>query len=200
MFQPVPRTAALTVRQLIADGSVECLNTFYAQRLTDEWDENTIASKIEELGSAWSSGPRAYQAPNITTVEIIGRDISQEFGPIVTFPMNLAGGNNDEPIPWQCAALVRLTASAAQAPRRGRLFIAGMTNQNVTRGELTPQMATLLTNGVQACVDAIADTDVVPVIVSRWQAGVGRPEGVTNVITGVSTRLVLGSQRDRRAV
>lgn len=153
------------------------------------------------IGNVW--GASAMPSLNIQLVlqSVTLTDISIADGRQVTnlLAAPIPGGQGGDAVPNNVAGMITLRTGFTGRSKRGRLFIPGLAESNVSNNTPAPTvMADIVTalELVNAGIDAILPGAYLS-IVSFFNAGVARPNGMTFPITSFEARTKLGTQRRR---
>lgn len=193
-FQPTDGIIQAIVRQTTWDNQVteNVFNINFGGAALDQSDADSVADGLhgayEELAGFIFSGN--------TFSECIVNDIRTEDGPGFLGDWTpIDGTNGSDPLPGQNAAIVSWKTGRRGASYRGRTFLGGMTEAQVTSGVLAAAYVT--------AIEAFADLIVAPgghdfVVLSRVQNGDVLAEAIGTSITGYTIPTHFGTQRRRR--
>lgn len=201
-FQPVPGTAGVRIIQSFDDasfGPVELMNTLYYRKVPATWSQAELATLADQVRDAWVATMLPLQAEELTLVKVTATDLTQQFGGTAEVVSVLAGGNTLPPISTANAMMVTFVGTPGEPPKRGRVFIGGLTEGDIDgngwNAAARTAVAAAMTTVTEAGEASLATSHV---IVSRWQGGVKRPQAVTSTVTALGTRELVAVQKDRR--
>lgn len=199
VFQPAPNTIEVNCRCTLLGERVE--NTLYFEVAGTP----TLAdvTGITNMVDLWFTGdllPLLSSAVVIT--EIYGRSLAAASAPefIDTSNAGADGGQAAAPMPGNVSWAVKFTTGLTGRSYRGRNFIFGLTEAQVTGNQLDGSQADLIVAAYENLIaDAIA-ADATWVVLSRIQGGVVLANAIGAPIIGVGyTDLNVDSQRRRLA-
>jgi hypothetical protein len=197
-FQPVPFTASFRIVQERAAGQV-FINTLYVRNTLLAWNTVNLGAMAATIGNAWRDQVMPLLSDLLVLDRVDARDEGAEFGAQTVTQYSTAGGDVAEDLPANAAALVQYAATTGAAPRRGRLFIAGLTIAATETGsKLTAAFQVALDAAITTVQNQIQGGANAQVLVSRFLNKVKRAEGATNTIGDITVRPIVASQRDRR--
>jgi hypothetical protein len=108
------------------------------------------------------------------------------------------GGNANPAMPQNVTAAIKFVTAQRGRSGRGRNYIAGLTEDNVTGNQLAVAAATAFENAYSALFDLTYPNDAQWVVVSRFEDNAPRTTGLTNaVIAATFVDLIIDSQRRR---
>jgi hypothetical protein len=176
------------------------LNTIYARNTLSAWTPTALQTTTTAIGNAWRDDVLPLVTSSIRLVSVDARDLGVEFGQEYQALYGNVGSDTAEELPANVACWVKFLGSAGAPPRRGGIFIAGLTVNDVVSGEIDPAFNTAIVTALQAVRTALvgAVTGNAHVIVSRFVNNTKRATGVSNTVTALGVRTSVGSQRDRR--
>jgi hypothetical protein len=197
-FQAVPDVAEFRIVQELRSEPV--LNTIYVRNTLAAWTPTALQTTNAAIGNAWRDDVLPLVTSSLRLVSVDGRDIGVEFGQETQSLYGNVGADAAEELPANVACWVKFLGSAGAPPRRGGLFMAGLTVNDVASGEIDPAFNTAVVAALQAVRTALAAAVAgnAHVIVSRWVNKTKRATGVSNTVTALAVRTTVASQRDRR--
>jgi len=195
-FQPVPQTVRVEPVYLY-DGQI-CTNiTHYKYEVPVDAAELALfaAAWINE----WVTNIKVAQPTNVTLTAVKVTDLSSEFAPGVEFvgalPQN--GSLTGVGLPNNVTVAVRLLTALRGRSYRGRSFHIGVRNTDTLLNQITATFANLLLTGYNAQRQISTTQSYQQVVVSRYEGGVLRAEGVATPVTSVQVDRTIDSQRRR---
>lgn len=195
-FQPVPDTAACIINTsgltfAWSNGLHFTRPDFTYQDMSDLADmfRNTW---VLEHASALNA---AYQIGNVTAY-----DLRSDGAPIyVTSEAPDVGTHVGSPIPIQNALVVTLRTGYRGRSGRGRLYMAGYDEAQITDGIFSAAIETDAVSLVAALHQGAQAIGWQMVIVQRFKDGVKLPQGVTHAVTSWQVRSRIPGNQDRRS-
>lgn len=197
-FVPSPGIAQCSLRYLMDQQRLE--NTLYFD-LDPTATPEEFTTLNEELWDWWAAEMRPLLAPQIALQEIYTVDLTTETSPAYTFVGSggpLAGTAAGASLPANVAACVSFRTSGRGRSSRGRNYIAGLVEADVTMNTIDPTWAASLVAAYQALLDGVAITNGLWVVLSRVSEGSPRASGLAQPINAVvMTDRTVDSQRRR---
>lgn len=152
------------------------------------------------LGSWWNSSMKAWMPTTIQLSSIKITDMTTQFSPVVNYSggMPIVGTNVSPSLPNNCACVVTKRTLLRGRSFRGRIYVPGMIEGQVTNSQVSPGYISnfLVAYGV---IRAFATTSTTweMVVVSRKQGGVPLVVGEAHAVTSFTCEGVIDSQRRR---
>jgi len=195
-FQPVPQT--IRVEPVYTYDGQYCTNiTHYKYEVPV--DEAELALFAAAWINEWVTNIKVAQPTNVTLNALKVTDLSSEFAPGIEFvgalPQN--GSLTGVGLPNNVTVAVRLMTALRGRSFRGRSYHIGVRNTDTALNLITTTFATLLTTGYNAQRQISTTQAYQQVVVSRYQGGALRAEGVATPVTGVQVDRTIDSQRRR---
>lgn len=196
-FQPVPDVAQIVIEgrmdnQLIINdlyfavsgGGITPINLLTITDAVATWWQTTILPNLSE---------------DYSSVRAIGVDLTTQTGPRVEVAAADTGGVGSESAPNNVAACVSFRTALRGRSFRGRNYVAGIPNVDITLNTLNPVLMGSLIAGYTLLVGAgLFEAGWEWVVVSRQAGGLIRPEGVPSPIATVAmTANTVRSMRSR---
>lgn len=199
--QLVPDTAQFRMIHTWSDpGGTQAvvLNSLYVRNTLEPWTGTTLGAMANTIGDAWAAQMMTNLSDNLTFNGIEANDLGADPGDSTVTLFEIAGSDSGDPCSSALAALVRLHGQSGILPKKGHLFIAGIPESQISGNTLTGGFATALREAMEGVSDEVEGGGNALVIVSRFQGGAERAEGVTNIVAEFSVPLMVSTQRDRR--
>lgn len=199
-FIPAPTVAQFNIRYLLQGEQVQ--NTLYFQRGLG-WSIVQLQSMAFNLRTEWGTNVMQFLSAQLSLVEVNAVDLESEVAPSVTVGGVLVPGGavDADPLPNSVTFCVKFTTAQRGRSGRGRIYLPGIPNNAVTGNEVTLASAEIYADAVsQAVADAIAgfNDGAVHVVLSRYNNGIARQEGVAQGVLGYGwTDNVVDNQRRR---
>lgn len=199
VFIPTPDVASVQLRYTQSGQMTE--NTLYFQR-----SGAITPTLLEELAEAvfdwWVANLQAVQGAHVTLREVYAVDLTSATSPTATYAEtpNPAGSYTGTPLPNNVTLAVSFRTVGRGRSSRGRNYAVGLTETALssTLGQTVQSTyATALVDGYRALAAAIP-AGWSHVIVSFWEDGVARSEGLPIPVTSILiTDFTIDSQRRR---
>lgn len=194
-YQPVPNVAQVRVEGRV-DGQQTINNTF--------WEISGGGITAVNLGTlvvAIASWTALNICPLLSSdwecIRVTGVDLTTQIGPTAEQGVGTAGTVGSEAAPNNVAACVKFRTAGRGRSMRGRNFVPGIPNAVITLNTLDPDFVIDLPSAYNMLVGA---GTFLPgwqwVVVSRFSAGVVRPEGLAFPVLGAT--MVSNSVRSMR--
>lgn len=198
-FQPVPNVAEVRVRTVVDNQNL--LNILHFAHETGPITGTNLAELLGIVDAWYSSAILPWLSADLTYRGVDGYDISIPNGVYWGDSTSAGpGGSGGESMPGNVAFVVKFYTAERGRSGRGRNYIPGIPEPNVTINTLDITTANNLADGYGGLV-AGGTYDPSPwlwVVVSRVSGGVRRAEGVFVPIIGVEyVDLTVDSQRRR---
>lgn len=196
-FIPVPNTAQANIRQTLAGEQIE--NTLYF-RAPAAWSAGSLAALGAGLVTWWTTGPRAVLSDDLVLREVYCVDLSSANGPTHTETVvNDPGGPiAGEALPNNCALCVSFRTANRGRSFRGRNYVAGINEGDVTANLVTQVTADGILQGYQDLITYFSESGIDWVVVSRYANGQPRATGIATPVTAVTlVDRYIDSQRRR---
>ena len=197
-FIPVNDVLLLELRQSLFGQKIE--NTF-GFRLDGGWSPAQLATLMNNMLLWWNAELAPFLSEDISLREIVATDLSSATGPVVTQAAPVPNPTGDATIgslPGSCALCVSFRTNSRGRSFRGRNYVAGLPETNVTGNTV----AAATVNGIQTAYQEILIGGVAApfewVVISRFTAGAPRVAGIgTPITTAVVVDPFIDSQRRR---
>ena len=196
MFQPVPST--IRVEPVYRYDSQVVENVLH-YKYEVPVNEDELAEFAEEWYQLWNSNVRAWQPTNVILDKIKVTDLSSEFAPGIEYAagMPTAGLLTGVGLPNNVTVAVRYVTALRGRSYRGRSFHIGVRNTDTTLNQITTTFQSGLDAAYTAMLNVSTTQLYVQTVVSRYQGGALRLEGVSTPITAVTVDRTIDSQRRR---
>lgn len=195
-FQPAPLVTRIEPIYNFA-GQI-CQNVLHYKSL-DPLDAADLEAVCYEFVQQWTTYLRPLTASAASLIAVRATALDTEFAPGIeyTADLPLAGTASGTALPNNVTVAVRFLTLLRGRSYRGRAFHIGLVTSQVSGNEITTGFQTNLRNAWIA-LQSIESTPVVAqCVLSRYEGGVLRPEGVATDINGVQIDKTLDSQRRR---
>lgn len=196
-FQPVASTCEVELVFLLDNQIIE--NTLYFRNLTG-WEPGDLLAVADACVEWWAADMADWLTNRIVLQRVIATNLADQTGPSVltTGFLPAAGSINSDCVPSNCALCIGFRTALIGRSFRGRNYVAGIAEGNVTLNTVE----TLTANGIRGAYENLPShlpTDVQHVVVSRTvNKVVQTPSALTNQVTAYTlTDNVLDSQRRR---
>lgn len=195
-FQPAPQTARVEV--IYTQDAQTCVNVLHYKTNADITAER-LEDLCAEFVSQWTTFLRPYVVNTVNLVAVKATSLDNEFAPGVEFTtgLPLAGTGSGTALPNNVTVAVRFLTLLRGRSYRGRAYHVGLPASAVTANQISTTFQTNLRNawiGLQS----IEATDVwAQCVLSRYQGGTLRPEGITTDVNNVQVERTIDSQRRR---
>jgi hypothetical protein len=195
-FVPFPNgVRADMVYQL--EGSVVVNSLHYA--MDEDPDETAMLDLADAIIDTWVTYLRQSFTNGITLQFVRVTDLHAEYAPSVERPVtsNGSGEGTGDSVPANCALQLGLKTAYRGRSYRGRVFLAGLQETNVTRSAWQPSLITQIqTLWLHMLSHETAVGPAVLCVASRIQGGVERTTGVlTPVLTLIASPYVCSQKR-----
>lgn len=196
-FIPVPDTAEVRVEQRLFGQEVN--NILHFARVGG-WNAASLSQLATLVFGVWGNQVLPALSQDLTLETVNARDISLQDGVQQQSPAGPAvpGGINSPSLPGNVAFCITHRTGLVGRSRRGRTYVAGLAEQDVTGNVLASGRA----NQIEAAFNALRATSNAQgfffCVVSRYTANQPRVAGVTTpVTTSVARDQTVDSQRGR---
>lgn len=188
-FQPVPYTASARVQALAFGEQVE--NVLHFQLPTaDPWTLTDLEDLAAAVTAAWVNNFLGLQGGNYVLQQVVCTNLAAESGPQYVGELDppVAGSATGEMLPNSNALCYTLYTALIGRSFRGRMYLCGITESQVNGNNLTAGAQAAFTTAGQDFRSDMLAASFVPGVVSRWNAGVLRPDGIFTPITSWALR------------
>lgn len=184
-FQEVPATVQLRFEGRM-DNQVT-INDLYFRKISGVVDFPSVASLVGAAIAWWNPSIIALLSEDWSSVRVQAIDLTAADGIVFELPYIQSGAVPSESAPNNVAACVSIRSGVRGRSARGRNYVAGVPNAQITLNTLSTDFIDNLLGGYQALIgpDAL-DTGWQWVIVSRFTGGLARPTGVTFLVTSAT--------------
>ena len=162
-------------------------------------DEETLTQLKNALLAWWNTSGKLNATTVMSLTRIKCTDLSSESGPAIDFTVSptVAGTHAGNPMPLNCAMLLKLTTGLRGRSYRGRMYICGLTEDQVVDNEVDPASLAVLSSRYQGLVaPSAAGFNFQLVIASRFHNGAPRTVGQTvTVVTAALTPEIVTQRR-----
>lgn len=206
MFQPVEHTAILTTIWRYDVSSRDLVNSVYFERGAG-WDDTSIGLLLAAASGNYATSFDTIVPDDAGLVQIIARDLEEEFAVSQTYDTPNAGAEAANFAPPSVTAWVKMKGTSGFPPRDGGVFFPFVRETYISDvGIIDNDWRGFVDDAWNAYIDALklAAGGCTHVLVSRYSKTAvplfphKRTAGVTSPVTSLATRALCGSQRDRR--
>lgn len=196
-FQPAPDVAHIQIEGRM--DSQQTLNNLYFQVSGGGITPINLNTITDAVATWWTSTITPLLSENWASVRAIGTDLTTETGPRVEVAMGDEGGVTSESAPNNVAACVSFRTAQRGRSFRGRNYIPGIPNVDITLNTINPALIVSFTTGYQLLAGAgLFEAGWEWVVLSRQAAGVVRAEALpVPVLTAAMTTNTVRSMRSR---
>jgi len=198
-FIPVTGAAQFNIRATVNDIPMENVLHFVKED-SAIWDTTDLTVALSVLGQAWQDFMLDALSVEYVARTIYARDLALEFGAIseYAFLPDSTGVVTGDALPGNVAACITHRTGQAGRSFRGRTYIGGLAESQVTLNELTGPAMTAILGGFQAVIDEMSGSSYSFVIASRYTNNAPRTSGIFTVVQSSSFRdAVVDTQRRR---
>lgn len=187
-------------RVLIISGSadVQWSNGLYFTRAN--FTQTHLEELVQTVRDTWATEMASFLSNSYATRGAIGYDMRASDAPTYTYtPGNHSGTRTGQVLPIQNALVVTMYTSSRGRSGRGRLYVAGSTEETITNGVFTSGYVNDVVDGVIAVKDAAFAVGWNLVISSTQQDGVRLEERVNRLVTEITCRSGIPGNQQRRS-
>jgi hypothetical protein len=199
VFVPALNTAQANLRFTFDSQQAE--NTLYFQKAGGPITQPELDTLGSDLATWWDVNLRQALSSTLVMREVYLVDLTSQTSASATYTPGtpLQGGDTTQPLPNNVSFAVSFRTAGRGRSARGRNYIAGLTEQNVTGNELVTTMVTYIVDAYKELLDpATLGSIWTWSVVSRFQNKAARASALVQPITAVSTTdAVVDSQRKR---
>lgn len=196
-FIPVANTAK--IEAVYWNGNSYSENVFHF-KASAALDEAALVDLAEDLHSWWTTSARGFMPPTLFLSKIIVSDLTSESAPAIEYTAGLPspGTSSGTILPMNVTAAVKWTTGYRGRSYRGRTFMVGLIEENVT-GDQIISAALANYKGVFEYLlnNTFSQVDGGLAVVSRYHNNAPRSQGVATLITDVDIDPTIDSQRRR---
>lgn len=196
-FIPTPDAAQANIRYLFDGQEVQNTLSFVKQGGFLSGDFTDLAT---ELASAWAANVMPLISNAVVLREVNVVDQSSATGPSISLPVvpNIPGGQSSPALPNSVALAVSLRSTGRGRSSRGRIFLPGLVESQVSANAITLALADQVTAAVDNVRTALGALGFDMVVISREANGVPRLNGLPfPIVAVVVVDPVVDSQRRR---
>lgn len=187
-------------RVLIISGSadVQWSNGLYFTRAN--FSQTHLEELVQAVRDTWATEMSSFLANDYATRGAIGYDMRASDAPTYTYtPAPTSGIRTGQVLPIQNALVVTMYTASRGRSGRGRLYVAGTTEETITDGVFSSGYVDDVVNGVIAVKDAAFAVGWNLVISSTQQDGVRLEERVNRLVTEITCRSGIPGNQQRRS-
>lgn len=196
-FIPVANVAQANIRQTLNGERIE--NTLYF-RAPAAWSAGSLAALASGVAAWWTTGPRAVLSDDLVLREVYVVDLTTaNSGTYTHTVVNDPGGPiSGEALPNNCALCVSFRTANRGRSFRGRNYVAGINEGDVTGNVVAQATANGILAGYQGLMTYFSEAGLDWVVVSRYANGQPRAAGVATPVNAVTlVDRYIDSQRRR---
>lgn len=184
-FQEVPATVQLRLEGRI--DNQQTINDLYFRKISGVVDFVSMSALAGSMIGWWSTNFTPLVSEDWSTVRIQAVDLRTADGIVFELPFVASGGVAVESAPNNVAACVSIRTGVRGRSARGRNYVAGVPNSEITLNTLS----TTFINDLVGAYNMLDGPDEVElgwqwVVVSRFSGGLVRPTGVTFFVTSAT--------------
>lgn len=196
-FIPVPNVAQAELTYVWDGQTVQ--NVLHYSKASP-WSVTHLQELGQSLQEEWSASIRSLQPTTLSLVEIRCLDLSAANAEYFNYTggLPLAGTNASPSMPNNCALVLTKRTAMRGRSFRGRIYHPGLIDAYVTASRVNNDavngLVTAYTNllGLQLLLD-----EALMVVVSRYNGGAPRAEGIASLVSHLTSDGVVDSQRRR---
>lgn len=197
--QPCPNIASVVFKSVYDSQNIQ--NTMYFEK-AGGWVAGDMADLASTAEAAWIAQMLGHYSNDVTFMGVVATDLTSLLGEraITTPDFGNVGTATGTSAPGNVAFAIQQQTGNRGRGKQGRFFYGPIPSGSIAENVIQQTPA----DGVVASLDAVVAAIVagVPgashVVLSRYAAGVKRPDGIGLPVTGMGyTNLYLDSQRDR---
>jgi hypothetical protein len=179
------------------DGDTVCSNTLWYTQ-PGAWDQADMTALATAINNRLTADFDNLISEDFSGIDVKAYDMRSQDGPVSTVTSTWEGQVVGEAAPAQCAGVVTLRTGNRGRSGRGRIYIGGLSNTNITTNELSSGWVTAAITFLDGLVYATATAGWYWCVVSFQHNKVARDEGYAQFINSYEVRsAVLGTQRRR---
>lgn len=188
------------VKLIMEQNAVPIVNVWHVD--TAVTVDSAILTLVANVFDSWVTTSYAPEVHNsVDFKEIIATDQTVPNGQQIIIPTTAtAGGTGGAAAPANAALVASFRTALTGRNFRGRTYVPGMSNTNVTDAQhISLGYANNLNDVFQDLLDALTNVDCKLVVLSRFLNNVARAAGVMHEILTIITNTKIDSQRRRTA-
>jgi len=196
-FIPALNTAKVDIVQLYDSQTV--VNSSYFQK-DGGWNESDIRNLADAAGDSWVANMLPVQVSALTIQLVRATDVSVDnsWQTEDATHAGAAGGLVHEGLPGGSALVVKQTTGHTGRSFRGRSYICGLDETQVTRNQADGSYRTDIVDGFVAYIQDVETVmECTHVVASYCQEGAWLNDAQLTEITGYSADIFIDSQRRR---
>lgn len=197
-FVPAANTVMAELRYLMNGEQAE--NTLYFDRTPGTISAGNLPTVGSLLAGWWDAAYAPFISNQVELNEIYLTDLTSATGPTFTFAptVPLLGQDASPPMPKNVSLAVSFRTAGRGRSARGRNYIYGLTEADITNDEVSTTTANGLQAGYNTLIGALASEGYTWVVVSRYLNGNQRAAALKQPVTSVVVvDNVVDSQRRR---
>jgi len=195
-FQPAERVIRVEAIYTYDGQIVENVLHYQTDPTPDATEMTAFAA---QWVTQWQAGIRATQPTNVSLNTVKVTSLDSEFAPGIEYTtgLPLAGTATGTGLPNNVTVAVRYLTALRGRSYRGRSFHIGIRATDVLLNQITTTFQTNLRAAYILMLNVATPQAYFQGVLSRYEGGVLRPEGVFTDITSVQVERVIDSQRRR---
>lgn len=195
-FIPANQIVRTTLEYLL-DGQI-LANVFHidANEAVDAVVTNAILDIVEDW---WTNDLMPSLSQDLQATGLVGRDLTTITGGLVERPLAapVFGDVASPALPNNVALCISILTDLAGRSYRGRSYMPGLSESQVTLSEVTAEVAGFFAGQYILLVDALSLAGYELVVTSFQAAGIPRAAAVSTPVTAVGANTTVDSQRRR---
>jgi len=196
----IPVTDTARVELVYSVFQQVCENVIYVENAAP-WTDVTLDTLGEVVANWWGSEMAAYISDSVTLSLVRLTDMSEadSFQVEVTPSSGNVGTRTSAALPLNVTLAIKFGTGLAGRSNRGRAYVVGLTEDQVTGNEIIAARATELVEAWEALNTELHGTSIFwnHVVVSFFTGGAPRSAGVKRNVVNYSTDAFVDSQRRR---
>jgi len=196
-YIPVPGVIQVEMIQNWAGQVIENVHHFIVEPAVTIPLMNDLASGMV---TSWNTGMKPSMPLNLSLTSVRCTDLTTQTGPVINYGVGLpsVGVYGQPSLPNNCAAVITKRTDSRGRSYRGRSFLPGLTEAQVTDNTISSTLiTTFLTYFQNIRQPTYSGTQFAMVVVSRYSDNLPRAVGVATLVTGFTADQVVDSQRKR---
>lgn len=195
-FIPLPDTVG--IRAVFAQYGQTFTNNYYYVG-DAPWSVADMTTLLTTLEGLYGASYNNAATPDTALVELVARDMSTEFGSIVSYPVNpaISGLVGGDAFPSNVALVVTLRTGLSGRSFRGRLYHGGIPVSVTTGNNVSPAYVTNVGTLYASLITPGSANNPTLVVASRYTNNLPRVTGLTTPVTAMQVNTQVDTQRRR---
>mgnify|MGYP000349371394 CR=1 FL=1 len=195
-FVPAANVLQVELLQTLHGSKIE--NTLYFRTSTPPWDDGAVDILNTTLETWWNANIKPSLSSDLAVTGIYCTDLTTQTSPTYERVLTTAGALGSDALPANNALSVSFKTLGRGRSSRGRNYVAGISELNMTGNSVQSSVATAIRDGYGALIAAVAASGFEWVVVSRYFNKAPRASALVQPITTVTIANVqIDSQRRR---